>query len=130
MILACSKTNVEVHGGATLEEVIVPIIEITRQSASLKCMIDSQSAIVTASFKKNAVVRIYISEDFEDVKVLVEGKYYEAHKTENKYYYTVEMPDVKKAGVHTMDVYVNNSIIAQNLTFEVKKEGINERKFF
>lgn len=124
------KANVEVHGGATLEEVIVPIIEITRQPASLKCMIDSQSAIVTASFKKNAVVRIYISEDFEDVKVLVEGQYYEAHKTENKYYYTVEMPDVKKAGMHTMDVYVNNSIIAQNLLFEVKKEGINERKFF
>ena len=40
------------------------------------------------------------------------------------------MPDVKKAGMHTMDVYVNNSIIAQNLLFEVKKEGINERKFF
>lgn len=124
------KANVEVHGGATLEEVVVPIIEITQQPASLKCAIDSKSKVITASFKKNAVVRIYISEDFDNVKVLVDGIYYEAQKTENKYYYTAEMPEVKKSGIHSMDVYVNNSIIAQGLTFEVKKEGANERKFF
>lgn len=124
------KANVEVHGGATLEEVVVPIIEITQQPASLKCAIDTKSKVVTTSFKKNAIVRIYISEDFDNVKVLVEGIYYEAQKSENKYYYTVEMPEVKKSGIHSMDVYVNNSIIAQGLTFEVKKEGANERKFF
>ena len=124
------KANVEVHGGATLEEVVVPIIEITQQPASLKCTIDTKSRVVTTSFKKNAVVRIYISEDFDNVKVLVDGIYYEAQKTENRYYYSIEMPEVKKSGIHSMDVYVNNSIIAQGLTFEVKKEGANERKFF
>lgn len=124
------KANVEVHGGATLEEVIVPIVEITQPSGDLKCKIDKDSKTVTASFKKNALVRLYISEDFDDVKALVDGKYYEVQKTDTKYYYSVEMPDVKKSGTHTMDVYVNNSIIAQGLTFDVKKEGANERKFF
>lgn len=124
------KANVEVHGGATLEEVIVPIVDITQPSADLKCWIDKDSKTVTASFKKNALVRLYISEDFDDVKALVDGKFYDVQKTDFKYYYSVEMPDVKKSGTHTMDVYVNNSIIAQGLTFDVKKEGANERKFF
>ena len=37
---------------------------------------------------------------------------------------------IKKAGIHTFDVLAGNSIIAKELSFEMKKEGVSERKFF
>lgn len=126
------KANVEVHGGASLEEVLVPIIEITKRTQKIECYLDSSSKVVTSSFKKIAKIRVYISKTLSDVSILVDGKYYYAAQLVNgqQYIYEVELPDVKKAGIHTFDVLVGDSILAKGLSFEMKKEGANERKFF
>jgi len=47
-----------------------------------------------------------------------------------QYVYEADLPDVKKAGIHTFDVLVGDSIIAKELSFEMKKEGVSERNFF
>ncbi|MDH6344118.1 hypothetical protein M2480_002560 [Parabacteroides sp. PFB2-12] len=126
------KANVEVHGGASLEEVLVPIIEITKRTQKIECNLDNSSKVVTSSFKKIAKIRIYISKTLSDVSILVDDKYYYAAQLVNgqQYLYEVELPDVKKAGIHTFDVLIGDSIIAKELSFEMKKEGANERKFF
>ena len=126
------KENVEVHGGASLEEVLVPIIEITKHSQQIDCWVESEYKIITSSFKKKAMIKFYLSKIYEDVSILVDGKqYYKAKKETNKdYIYEVEMPDLKKTGIYSFDVLVNNSIIKKDLRFELKKEGANERKFF
>lgn len=126
------KANVEVHGGASLEEVLVPIIEITKYSQAIQCRIEDDYKVITSSFKKKAKIKFYISKTFENVSILVDGKsYYQASREDGMdYIYEVEMPDVKKSGIHTFDVLVNNGIIAKDLSFELKKEGASERKFF
>lgn len=126
------KANVEVHGGASLEEVLVPIIEITKRTQNIECKLDSKSKVVTSSFKKIAKIRVYISKTLSDVSILVDGKHYYAAQLLNgqQYIYEIELPDVKRAGIHTFDVFVGDSIIAKDLSFEMKKEGANERKFF
>ena len=126
------KANVEVHGGASLEEVLVPIIEITKRNQTIECKLDNASKVVTSSFKKVGKVRIYISKALENVSILVDGKhyYYATLISGQQYLYEAEMPDVKKAGIHTFDVLVNESFIVKGLSFEMKKEGANERKFF
>lgn len=126
------KANVEVHGGASLEEVLVPIIEITKRTQKIECNLDSSSKVVTSSFKKIAKIRVYISKTLSEVSILVDGKNYYAAQLVNgqQYIYEVELPDVKKAGIHYFDVLVGDSIIAKELSFEMKKEGANERKFF
>lgn len=126
------KANVEVHGGASLEEVLVPIIEVTKRSQAIECKLDKGSKIVTSSFKKIARIRIYLSKTLDDVSILVDGKYYyNAQLVDSQQYlYEIALPDVKKAGTHTFDVLVGESYIAKDISFEMKKEGANERKFF
>lgn len=88
--------------------------------------------VLTSSFKKIAKIRVYLSKTLSDVSILVDGKYYYTAQLLNgqQYIYEIELPDVKKAGIHTFNVIVGDSIIAKDLSFEMKKEGANERKFF
>ena len=123
------KANVEVHGGASLEEVVVPIIEIKKAGDKPKCQIDDNFKVVTASYKVDAMIRLFISKELEHVKVCLNGQYFEAVQSEQKYYYDVVLPKVRK-GKYTIDVYDDNALIAQGLSFEVKSAGATENKYF
>jgi hypothetical protein len=124
------KTGMEVHGGATLEEVAVPIIEITKRDKEITCEILPQSRNIVVSFRSKAQLELFVDKDSDDVAVMVNGTMYTASKADTKYRYTVEMADVRKAGVYRCDVLVDGNIATKALPFEVKKEGASERKFF
>ena len=124
------KTGVEVHGGATLEEVTVPIIEITKKQKEITCYILPESRIIFVSFKNKAQIKLFVDQEADRIIISVNGKMYSASKTDMKYYYTIDMSDIKKAGIYSCDVQVDGNIVAKDLTFEVKKEGASERKFF
>ena len=123
------KAAVEVHGGATIEEVSVPIITVKKKNTSVTCNIDG-TGVITVSFKKKARLRLFVDVDSDNLTASVNGIYYNLAKTESKYYYIVEMPDIKVAGKYIMIVYLDETIVADNIMFEVKKEGASERKFF
>lgn len=123
------KASVEVHGGATLEEVTVPIIEFTYIIDEFEVSINSKLPI-EISFRKKARIQLFSKTKLDDVNVCVSGK-----KLKSKFYnaegqgnnlYLVEMPDVKVAGDYRMTVYSNNNPVAE-LEFSVKKEGSSER---
>lgn len=69
------KANVEVHGGATLEEVTVPIIEISylNDAVEVKIMpIDSTATFtgipeIFVSFRKKAAIKVFSTEKLVDV---------------------------------------------------------------
>jgi hypothetical protein len=123
------KASVEVHGGASLEEVAVPIVEIKKAGDKPKCEIIQEYKTITVSFKKKARIQLFIAKILDDVQVKLNGKTYKATATEQKYIYDVYMPDVKK-GSYSIDVYSGSNIIAQGLTFEAKSAGATENKFF
>ena len=124
-------TGVEVHGGATLEEVCVPIITITKADDTINCEITKDSKIITVSFKKKARIEIYISKELSDLSVSVDGgDMHKANKAETPYHHTFDIPELKKTGEHEATVYSGDNIIATGLKFEVKKEGASELKFF
>jgi hypothetical protein len=123
------KANVEVHGGATLEEVIVPIIAVAKAMDRPKCEIVDEFKIITVSFKKKAKIRLFIAKNLSSVRVCVDGKYYDAVPTDQKYFYDVDMPDVKR-GMHLADVYDGSTRIAEGLEFEAKSAGASENRYF
>lgn len=123
------RAQVEVHGGATLEEVAVPVITIRKAGNKVTCYILNEYKTITVSFKKKAYIQIFIGKKVEDAKVVLNGKTYEAKTTDRNYIYLVDMPDVKK-GVYSIDVYIGNNKIAQGLTFEAKNAGASENKLF
>lgn len=123
------KALVEVHGGATIEEMTVPIITVTKSAKSLVCKLLNEKP-VRASYKKEAVIRLFVEVDSDAIFIVVDGESFKAEKTSTQYEYEVKMPNIKKAGRYSFSVCNNGGIIAQGLSFEVKKEGASERKFF
>lgn len=118
------KANVEVHGGATLEEVIVPIIEITRITNDIEVFILDE--VITVSFRKKATIRLFSKTKLKNLTVCIEGIFYKAQELDNNIY-QINMPQLKKAKHYVLDVYTSNNLIATGLKFEIKKESSQEK---
>lgn len=129
------KANVEAHGGATLEELCVPIIELTYSEGKVEVhlmavdadVVDfSDTLEIEVSFRKKAAVKLFMTAELQDVSITVDGKSYEAAPLGNGFY-RVDMPDLRKPGIYSMDVYSGDNIVAEKLTFTVKQEGQREK---
>ena len=125
------KMGVEAHGGATLEEICVPIITLTYLNKSIEVYImpidsnlDDINKIPTieVSFRKKATIKIFLTEDQPDVSIRINDKTYYADPM-GKGYYRVDMPDIKKKGNYYVDVYSGDNKIAEKLQLIVKREG-------
>lgn len=118
---------VEVHGGATLEEVVVPILEIHLANENIEVWFVQQSIFV--SFKKIAEITLFSKTKLSSVFICVNGKYYSG-KTEDGRNFTISMPDIKRAGIYYASVYEENNLLADKLQFKVEKEGSKEKDLF
>ena len=112
--------GVEVHGGATLEEVTVPIIELTSIPGDIEIIVSTP--LVTSSFKNPPIIEFYSTIKIDDILVIVENTEYVA-STSDGYFFSIEMPKKTKTNTYTADVYVRGSRIATGLEFRVEKEG-------
>lgn len=124
------KANFEVHGGATLEEVTVPIIEITYIPGVIEIRLMPSDAAanfvgvpeITVSYRKKAKLKLFSTRTLQDVSVCIDGMYYDAIPIDGNFY-SVEMPDIKRAKEYTVDVYAGGNPVASNLHLIVKNEG-------
>ncbi len=124
------KANVEVHGGASLEEVCIPIIEITQKDASIVVKLLTEYRNIVASYRKTAFIKIYVNKKIDNLKIFVDGKYYEVQSTKDDFIYQVNMPDIRKSKTYRFDVFWANNLIASNLEFTVKSEVTVEKDLF
>ena len=106
------KANVEVHGGASLEEVVVPIIEITLAHPNIKIQLLNET--VYADYKTCAEFIIFSNIKLNNVKVIIDGKPYIAIKTSDTHYKVIT--DIKRAGTYHADVFDGDSLIGK-ITF-------------
>ena len=122
------RASVEVHGGATLEEVVVPIIEITVKSGEVEGAlmplngIYGEKPVIRVSYKNKAAIRLFLSQEMDNVTAMVNGAEYEAVPMGNNFY-RVDMPALKKAGEYVMDVYSCGNKILTGLVFTIEKES-------
>lgn len=132
------KANVEVHGGATLEEVVVPIIEITPLNRPVEIRLMPVDAAATftgtpeirVSFRKKAAVKIFATQKLTKVSVEIDGRAYGAKSGSGSdvgNFYTVEMPDIRRAKEYAVNVFDCGNKIADSLPLIVKKESGSEK---
>ena len=119
--------SVETHGGATLEEVVVPIIEITLNNNDYEISLIQR--IISVSFRKKAALDIFSKTQIDNPKICINNAFYDMSQKEDGVYH-VEMPDIKKSGKYSLDVYSGDNLIASELEFEVRKESSSERDLF
>ena len=120
------RANVEVHGGASLEEVAVPIIEITRKRTNVEALITDSSKVITLSAKEHAIIDIYVAVKSNDIGIRLDGNYFEAAPTSENYIYRVDLPAYTKKGVYSFDILNGNDVLASGQQFEIKKKGMAE----
>lgn len=124
------RASVEVHGGASIEEVVIPVIELTKIENKIECRITDDYSTIYVSFKKKAILKLFVSEICDRLRIKINNKFYCVSHIEDKYFNFFELPEIKRAGNYYLDVYDGDNIIARNLMFTVKKEGASERSLF
>lgn len=117
--------SVEVHGGATLEEIVVPVIELTLTDSNIQVMLEN--SVIEISYKKAPELILIITPDCDAVTASVSGVVYKAEKLE-KSRFKVVLPDLKK-GTYALDVFENQNKISSK-EFIIKSKGFAERDIF
>ena len=124
------KANVEVHGGASIEEVAIPIIEISRKNGDIEAFILDVSKVITLGAMEHAVLRIFAAIKTNNLSIRLNDRFYDAVPTTEQYVYSVDLPDCTKKGVFTFDIFNGNDVLATAQTFEIKKKGMEENSLF
>lgn len=113
--------NVEVHGGATLEEVVVPVITLAlKKQSNLILKLLDENSIYCDRFS-GVEIRIYLSdiENKTNVGIVIEGKRYQAQPIDDCHYKVI-IPDIKRAkkGI-SANVHDGDDLIG-TIKFDVK----------
>lgn len=103
--------SVEVHGGASLEEVVIPIIELSLKNQIITVELVEKN--ITVDFKHGAEITLFVSIPQKQNPTLFLGtKQYQTIKMDD-YHYRVLLPDLKKAGQYEAMVYVGDDLIGR-----------------
>lgn len=122
------KASVEVHGGAALEEVLVPVIEFSLKDSS----IDIQNLTPeTESDNADTVPEIVLFSTYElkRVSVYFNNRFYQAViDSENSHKYHVRFEDYRKSGTYAADVYEADNFIGQ-IEFKINRKSGKSKGF-
>jgi hypothetical protein len=112
--------NVEVHGGASLEEVVVPIIELSLKDGSVTVKLVDE--VVTVDYRTGTEIKLFFNALVQDVSVVLNGKSYSASRIDANHY-SVKLPDTKRADEYSADVYAGDNLIGKILFKAQGKSG-------
>ena len=112
--------NVEVHGGASLEEVVVPVIELSLKDGSVTVKLVDET--VTVDFRTGTEIELFFNSPVQDVSVVLNGKRYSALQKDANHY-SVKLPDTKRADDYSADVYAGDNLIGKIMIKAQGKSG-------
>lgn len=124
------RANVEVHGGASLEEVAIPIIEITRKPTSVEAFILDTSKLITLGAKEHALIKIYVGIKSNSISIKLNDQYFDAEMTSDPFVYSIDLVDYSKKGKYTFDILNGSDVLAASQQFEIAKKGFTETSLF
>jgi len=114
--------NVEVHGGASLEEIVVPVITLTlRKHNGVQIRIVHPDDI-TADRHTGVELKLYISDtnNPHNICIVIDGKTYKGH-AEDDTHFTFSLDDIKRAKSkpYIGEVFDSEDLIG-SISFKVK----------
>lgn len=123
------KALVEVHGGATLEEVTIPIIEVSKRDKSIACNVRNEGPALRG-LKTFPILKLFVEKECPDIEVEIDGTKYPSRGCSVPYVHEFELSGIRRAGIYKFNVYCQNVLIACGLEIEVANQGARERSFF
>lgn len=121
------KAAVEVHGGASLEEVLVPVIAVTLPGKVIE--VENLSPVVSADkFKQVPELKLYCSDSVEKLQLRFNNKTYDSRKDSfHDSQYIVTLTDFRQSGQYNADVYANDCYVC-TISFEIRHRGMQTKK--
>lgn len=112
--------NVEVHGGASLEEVVVPLIELSLKDGSVTVKLVDET--VTVDFRTGTEIKLFFNAPVQNISVVLNGKRYLASQIDVNHY-SVKLPDTKRADDYSAEVYAGDNLIGKIMFKAQGKSG-------
>ena len=121
------KANVEVHGGASLEEVIVPIISLTKKPTAIDiCFVNP---IIILKGKAPATIIVYSNVPVHEPRLIVNDKVYMGEFCEDNKHVKFTMPELRRSKEWTADFYDGSQKLASDMEFHVQKNTQEQMLF-
>ena len=116
--------NVEVHGGASLEEVVVPVIELTLADPSIQIALADKN--IVSDFKEGASILLYVNKPTKQaISLQVEGERYFGEMVDDNHY-RIHVANMKRAKTYSADAYIGESLITRiDITTKGKSASVN-----
>ncbi len=114
------KADVEVHGGATLEETLVPLLQISLKPKDP--MVEFQPALVQLRKKEVGELLLVTNFDMADPYIIVNGKIYRGKLDTHRRRAIIPLPDMKRTHDYMADIYDGDILLKEQVAFHVKKE--------
>ena len=118
------KADVETHGGASLEETVVPVIILTLKPKEQQVFF--VESVVPCSPKEGSSIRMFANPPLKKPRMVVSGQSYDGKFDGDKHNVVFEMPDIRRKGQHEAEIY-DGGIKVTVLKFETKRQtGTNQ----
>ena len=112
------KADVEAHGGATLEEVVVPVIVLTLKPKARQIFF--KDSIVPCSPKDGSSIVLFSDPPLEIPRMVIGEYRYQGRFDGDKHNVIFEMTDIRRKGHHEAAIFDGGQNIT-TLTFETKR---------
>lgn len=113
------KANVEVHGGASLEEVLVPIITLTRKTDRAEYYFENDT--IELKQRQIASICLFCTIPMKEPKICVNGIFYQGKFGDDKKHAIFSMPELKRSRELMAEIYEGDSYLGISLPFRIKK---------
>ncbi len=122
------KANVEVHGGATLEEVVVPVITISRKPENIEYCFTNPTIILKQ--KDVATLTLYCNIPMNKPRILVNKIFYDGEFVADPKHAKFVMPELKRSREYFAEIYDGDTSLSVSLKFKIQKSMGQEVDLF
>ncbi len=118
------RPSVETHGGATLEELTVPIIVLTAMTRKVEIFLETTT--IESDIKHPPIIKFYSITKLNNITVKIMEKEYPVTMADEKSF-SVTMDKRTRKGTYKASVFSNGNVVAADLEFTIKKAGMRTR---
>lgn len=125
------RASVETHGGATLEEICVPVVTLTCPSEPIQLRV-TNNPVRFSRIRRDAVLHLYITPRLEKtiyVRLDNAGERIEATSTDG-FNFRVELKELNQTGIHHVTVFADNAVLAENVEFKADSAAGKTNRLF
>lgn len=114
------KANVEVHGGATLEETLVPIIMLTKKPENVEiCFVSSVITLIPRSVPE---LILYSNVPLQKPRLNIGGDFIDGEFVADNKHAKFSLPQIKRKGTYKAEVYDGEKNMSIELEFKAQRQ--------